>query len=144
MNYIFFIIFLILTLVYLWNGQDFFNKKEWIMLILKVVGVLIFTALLGRLMHDFIVSWKIMPMASARHFTTALGLSLLTVLGMKFMVVMLCAIFKRIMVFHKKYNYESYNQLSSVSRSFSFPLLILAKCVISCGSVLMFYGIWLA
>ncbi len=83
-------------------------------------------------------------MDSAKHFTTALGLSLLSVLGIKFMVVMLCTIFKSIMSFHEKYNQQHYDNLVSISNAFSSPLLILAKCVISCGSVLIFYGIWLA
>lgn len=100
MNYIAFMVFIILTLIYLWNGKDFFNKKEWFFLMLKIVGVLIFTALLGRAMHDLIKLWNLDSMDSARHFTTALGLSLLSVLGMKFMVVMLCTIFKKIMKFH--------------------------------------------
>lgn len=144
MNYIAFMVFIILTLIYLWNGKDFFNKKEWFFLMLKIVGVLIFTALLGRAMHDLIKLWNLDSMDSARHFTTALGLSLLSVLGMKFMVVMLCTIFKKIMKFHEKHNEENYNKLSSVSNAFSSPLLILAKCVVSGGSVLILYGIWLA
>ncbi|WP_167139194.1 hypothetical protein [Candidatus Pantoea formicae] len=106
--------------------------------------MLIFTALLGRVMHDFIIAWKIGIIESAKHFTTALGLSLLSVLGIKFMVVMLCAIFKSIMRFHEKYNQQHYDKLVSISNTLSSPLFILAKCVISFGSVLIFYGIWLA
>ncbi|ADP10134.1 putative membrane protein [Erwinia sp. Ejp617] len=59
-------------------------------------------------------------------------------------MVMLCAIFNNIMSFHQKYNEDNYDELSSISQRVSLGLLLLAKFAVSLGSVLMFYGIWLA
>ncbi|ADP10136.1 hypothetical protein EJP617_04550 [Erwinia sp. Ejp617] len=52
--------------------------------------------------------------------------------------------FGEIMGFHQSYNKDNYQSLSLLAGKFGPPLLILAKCVVSFGSVLMFYGVWLS
>lgn len=44
---------------------------------------------------------------------------------------------------HKKYNAENYEAISSITRVVAPGLLIVAKSVVSLGSVLMFSGLWL-
>ncbi|EXU77411.1 hypothetical protein ABW286_22855 [Erwinia papayae] len=139
-----FIFFIFITLWYLWAGKDFFNKKDWLLFFLKFIGVLILTVIFGFMLKFLMSVWSGLSLSTAKELTSKFGASLSVVLGMKFLVVMLCEIFSRIMGFHQKYNQENYNGLSSLANKFSSPLLILAKCVVSCGSMLIFYGIWLA
>lgn len=143
MSWLGFLIFLAISLWYMWNGKDSFSKKDWLLFAAKVIGVLIGTALFGRLMYNMITSWHFMPMSDAKKLTASLGGACIAVLGSKFLIVALCSIFSNIMGFHKEYNTQNYEKLSSFSKSVSPSLLLFVKCLVSAASALMLYGIWL-
>ncbi|MFB5173756.1 hypothetical protein AAIO65_14435 [Erwinia amylovora] len=139
-----FIFSLVGALFYIWNGNDFFDRRCWLKFGLKFLAVFIGTIIFGFVQKGLMAIFPSYSNELARYLMARLGLSFLSVLAMKFLIVMLCTMFSGFMRFHKKYNSENYQALSSLSKGFSPSLLILAKCVVSCGSVLIFYGIWLA
>ncbi|CAX54421.1 hypothetical protein [Erwinia pyrifoliae] len=144
MSVIVFLMFLMGAVFYIWNGNDFFDRASWLKFGLKFLAIFTGIIIFGFFQKGLMAIFPSYSNELARYLMTRLGLSFLSVLGMKFLVVMLCTMFSGFMRFHKKYNSENYQALSSLSNGFSPSLLILAKCVVSCGSVLIFYGIWLA
>ncbi|WP_168404144.1 hypothetical protein [Erwinia amylovora] len=139
-----FIFSLVGVLFYIWNGNDFFDKKAWLRFGLKFLAVILGAFVLGFILRSLIEFFPIIPREAAGVFMMKICGASTSILGLKFLVVMLCAIFNNIMSFHKKYNEDNYEKLSSFSQRVSPGLLLLAKCAVSCGSVLIFYGIWLA
>nr|WP_237703593.1 hypothetical protein [Erwinia sp. Ejp617] len=112
-------------------------------------GLMFLAVILGAFVLAFILKGVVavfpsIPKEMAGTFMMKFCGALTTILGLKFFVVMLCAIFNNIMSFHQKYNEDNYDELSSISQRVSLGLLLLAKFAVSLGSVLMFYGIWLA
>ncbi|WP_033477303.1 hypothetical protein [Erwinia amylovora] len=139
-----FIFSLVGVLFYIWNGNDFFDKKAWLRFGLKFLAVFIGIIIFGFALKNLVLVWPVITISRAKFLTMAVGASFTAVLAMKFLIVMRCTMFSWFMRFHKNYNSENYQALSSLSKGFSPSLLILAKCAVSCGSVLIFYGIWLA
>ncbi|CCG88421.1 hypothetical protein [Erwinia piriflorinigrans] len=144
MKWLGFLFFLTVSLLYIWNRKDHFSKKSWLLFGLSFIGVIIGTIIFGFALKNIMLVWPVITVSTAKFLTMAVGASFTAVLAMKFLVVMLCTMFLGFMRFHKKYNSENYQAFSSLSNVFSPSLLILVKCVVSCGSVLIFYGIWLA
>ena len=144
MNWLGFIIFWIITLLYIWNGKDSFNKREWLFFGLKVVLIYVILFVIVIALRFILPIWPFVSVHTAKTVLIIAFGSLMSVLGMKFLVVMLCTMFSRIMGFHQQHNTtENYAKLSSLSNNFGPSLLILAKCLISAGSILIFYGIWI-
>jgi len=145
MKWIGFILFMIITLVYIWNGKDLFTKKDWYAFLIKYAAVLIgssalaiLLALMGKYLH-------LMSRETAKMLMVIISASFMTILFAKFFVVMLCTIFDGIMRFHKRYNSEkNYSKLSSIVNKYGPKLRVLAKWLASFGCILMFYGIWFA
>jgi hypothetical protein len=73
-----------------------------------------------------------------------LGASLLFIWGMRFILVALCNIFGNIMDFHKKYNADNYREFSPTTSKLAPGLFIFSKVILSLGSIVIYYGIWLA
>ncbi|MDX5631000.1 MULTISPECIES: hypothetical protein [unclassified Brenneria] len=139
-----FITFWAITLVYIWNGKDNFNKREWLHFMLKLFRIFIVTAAFSLVLKSILTVWPVISLPTAKYVTLILSTSLLAVWAMKFLVVMLCTMFSRMLDFHQQHNTaENYAKLSSLSNNFGPALLILAKCFVSAGSILIFYGIWL-
>lgn len=143
MNWLFFIVFLGLALFLIWNGKDRFSKKEWVRMALMLGLILIGTFIIGYIFKWLSLSFSLFSIATAKDYTGIVSLSFLCLWGLKLAVVLLCTIFARIMGFHEVHNAENYQTLSSVSNKFGPALLIAAKCLVSFGAFLMFYGIWL-
>lgn len=143
MNWLFFIVFLGLALFLIWNGKDRFSKKQWVRMALMLGLILLGTFIIGFFFKWLSLSLSLFTIATARHYTAIISLSFLCLWGMKLLVVMLCTIFARIMGFHEVHNAENYQKISSISNKFGPVLLIAAKCLVSFGAFLMFYGIWL-
>jgi len=143
MNWLFFIFFLGLALFLIWNGKDRFSKKQWVRMALMLGLILLGTFIIGFFFKWLSLSLSLFSIAAARHYTAIASLSLLCLWGLKLLVVLLCTIFARIMGFHEVHNAENYQKISSISNKFGPVLLIAAKCLVSFGAFLMFYGIWL-
>ena len=143
MHWLFFILFMIWTQTLIWNGKDLFNKKQWFLAGLMFVLVLVATVVIGFTLKWLALSMSLFSVATAKHYSIIFSMSLLCVWGLKITVVLLCTIFSGIIRGHKKYNAENYEAVSSITRVIAPGLLIVAKSVVSLGSVLMFSGLWL-
>ena len=143
MNWLFFIVFLGLALFLIWNGKDRFSRKQWVRMALMLGLILIGTFIIGFFFKWLSLSLSLFSIATARHYTAIVSLSFLCLWGVKLAIVLLCTIFARIMGFHEVHNAENYQKISSISNKFGPVLLIAAKCLVSFGAFLMFYGIWL-
>ncbi|MCF8581203.1 hypothetical protein L2X67_15400 [Enterobacter ludwigii] len=145
MKFLGFIIFLIIALVYIWNGKDHFNKKEWMGFFVKFILILVGTFVLVLVLTGLRKIFPSMTKEDGEQVLLVLPLSFVTLLFAKFFVVMLCTIFETIMRFHQRYNTEqNYTMLSSLMNKYGPKLLLVAKCLASFGCILIFYGIWLA
>lgn len=144
MKWIGFLLFLTASLFYIWNGKDIFNKKEWLFFGLKPVLILAVTFAVVVILKFILSVWLFAPVSAVKAVLVSITGSFLCLWGTKFLVVMLCTLFGKIMGFHQAYNKENYQSLSLLAGKFGSPLLILAKSVVSFGSVLMFYGVWLS
>ena len=143
MHWLFFILFMIWTQTLIWNGKDLFNKKQWFLAGLMFVLVLVATVVIGFTLKWLALSMSLFSVATAKHYSIIFSMSLLCVWGLKVTVVLLCTIFSGIIWRHKKYNAKNYGAISSITRVIAPGLLIVAKSVVSLGSVLMFSGLWL-
>ncbi|MBL5840132.1 hypothetical protein [Enterobacter asburiae] len=135
--------FILITLAYIWNGKDLFNKKQWFLAGLMFVLVLVATVVIGFTLKWLAQSMSLFSVATAKQYSIIFSMSFLCVWGLKVTVVLLCTIFSGIIGRHKKYNAENYEAISPITRVIAPGLLIVAKSVVSLGSVLMFSGLWL-
>jgi predicted transglutaminase-like protease len=137
------VFFTLITLAYIWNGDDLFNKKQWFLAGVMFVLVLVATVVIGFTLKWLAQSMSLFSVATAKHYSIIFSMSFLCVWGLKVTVVLLCTIFSGIIGRHKKYNAENYGKISSMTHVVAPGLLIIAKIVVSLGSVLMFSGLWL-
>ncbi|MEP9244093.1 hypothetical protein ABKT97_02225 [Enterobacter hormaechei] len=135
--------FIFITLIYIWNGKDLFNKKQWFLAGLMFVLVLVATVVISFTLKWFAQSMSLLSVATAKQYSIIFSMSFLCVWGLKVTVVLLCTIFSGIIGRHKKYNAKNYEAISSITPVVAPGLLIVAKCLVSLGSVLMFSGLWL-
>ncbi|MDV5193234.1 hypothetical protein [Enterobacter asburiae] len=142
-QWLFFILFMIWTLALIWNGKDLFSKKQWFLAGLMFVLVLAVTVVIGFTLKWLAQSMSLFSVATAKQYSIIFTMSFLCVWGLKITVVLLCTIFHGVIGGHKKYNAENYEAISSITRVVAPGLLIVAKSVVSLGSVLMFSGLWL-
>lgn len=143
MKWIGFTFFVIITLCYIWNGSDFYTKKEWRAFFMKFVAVLVCSFLLVFILVGISKFLPLITKESARSLTVIIPASFMAVLLSKFFVIMLSTIFSIIMRFHVNYNSsENNSKLSLLGQKYGEKLLVLAKGLASFGCVLMFYGIW--
>lgn len=143
MHLFFFFIFMIWTLALIWNGKDLFNKKQWFLAGVMFVLVLVATVVIGFMLKWLAQSMSLFSVATAKQYSIIFSMSFLCVWGLKVTVVLLGTIFSGIIGGHRKCNAEHYEAVSSITRVIAPGLLIVAKSVVSLGSVLMFSGLWL-
>lgn len=137
------IFFIFITLIYIWNGKDLFNKKQWFLAGLMLVLVMVATVVIGFTLKWVAQSMSLLSVATAKQYSIIFSMSFLCVWGLKVTVVLLSTIFSGIIGRHKKYNAKNYEAISSITPVVAPGLLIVAKCLVSLGSVLMFSGLWL-
>ena len=142
-QWLFFILFMIWTLALIWNGKDLFSKKKWFLAGLMFILVLVATVVIGFTLKWLAQSMSLFSVATAKQYSIIFSMSVLCIWGLKVTVVLLCTIFSGIMGGHKSYNVDNYEKISSVTRIVALGLLIVAKCVVTLASVLMFSGLWL-
>lgn len=143
MKWVGFTIFVLITLVYIWNGKDLYSKKEWRSFGIKFISVLIGAFVLVFVLVGLSKFIPLLTKETARALSVIIPASFMAALLSKLLVVMLNNIFSIIMRFHKRYNTtENYTKLSSLSDKYGEKLRLVAKCLSSLGCILMFYGIW--
>lgn len=136
--------FWIITVYYVWNGKDFYNNKEWAGFGKKFISVLAGIVVLAFVLKGLVLIVPGFSNGLAGDLMEEIGLSFIFILGMKFMIIMICTLFSGIVGFHEKYNADNYARFSPVASKLVPGMLIFAKCVVSLGSVVIYYGIWLA
>ncbi|MDF7647069.1 hypothetical protein F3J38_13725 [Pantoea sp. Acro-805] len=144
MKYLAFFFFWVVTVYYVWNGKDFYNKKEWAGFVKKFIAVLVGIVLLAFVLKGVVLIIPGFSNDLAGDLMEEIGVSFIFILGMKYMIVMICTLFSGIMDFHKKYNADNYTRFSPAVSKLVPGMLIFAKCVVSLGSIVIYYGIWLA
>ncbi|MFS9771106.1 hypothetical protein U0Y97_09710 [Enterobacter chuandaensis] len=138
-----FTIFVLITLIYIWNGKDLYTKQDW-----RGFGIKFISVLIGAFVLVFVLVGlsKFIPLITretARSLSVIIPASFMAVLLSKFFIVMLNNIFDIIMRFHKRYNTAAnYSKLLSLSDKYGTRLRLVAKCLASLGCILMFFGIW--
>ncbi|WP_417878439.1 hypothetical protein [Vibrio sp.] len=144
MKFIAFLFFWTVTVCYVWNGKDFYNKKEWSSFSKKFIGVLIGIVVLAFFLKGLVLVIPGFSNDLAGDLMEKIGASSIFILGMKFIIIMICSLFSGIVDFHKKYNADNYARFSPTASKLVPGMLIFAKCVVSLGSILIYYGIWLS
>ncbi|QDY40884.1 hypothetical protein [Candidatus Pantoea soli] len=143
MKWLGFIVFIIITFIYIWNGRDVFSKKEWMSFSMRFLAVLIGAFILVIILVGASKYLHLIDRESARALSVIIPASIMTMLISKLFVIALFALFKIIMRFHHRYNtFENYSKLSSIGDSYGTMLSLIVKAVASFGCVIMFYGIW--
>lgn len=138
-----FTIFILIALVYIWNGKCLYTKQGWCSFAIKIISVLVSAFALVFVLVGLSKFIPLFSRETARTLSIIMPASLIAVLLSKFFVVMLNNIFDIIMRFHKRYNTAAnYSKLLSLSDKYGEKLRLVAKCLASLGCILMFYGIW--
>ncbi|KJM79477.1 membrane protein, partial [Enterobacter roggenkampii] len=119
------------------------SESAWEEMTCLFAPSLVATVVIGFTLKWLAQSMSLFSVATAKHYSIIFSMSFLCVWGLKVTVVLLCTIFSGITGGHKKYNAENYEAISSITRVVAPCLLIVAKSVVSLGSVLMFSGLWL-
>ncbi|MCM7468035.1 hypothetical protein [Enterobacter bugandensis] len=136
-------IFILITLIYIWNGKDLYTKQEWRGFGIKFISVLIGAFVLVIVLVGLSKFIPLLTRETARSLSVIIPASFMAVLLSKFFVVMLNNVFDIIMRFHKRYNTAAnYSKLLSLSVKYGAKLRLVVKCLASLGCILMFYGIW--
>lgn len=144
MSFFCFLFFVSCAVIYILKGKSQYNLKDWLILGLKFFLSIIVMIVFGFIIKGLSAFGFHISIKEAKVLTGQVGISLVLLVGLKFLVVALCSIFSQIIAFHKKYNtVENYRLISNLSTKFSPVLLIGVKLFISAMSVLIYYGIWL-
>ncbi|RRZ88106.1 hypothetical protein [Erwinia sp. 198] len=144
MKYVSFLFFVLISIGYIWSGKDVFVRKDWIKFGQHFISVAIAITIVGFIIKGSLAVFPEFSRSTARFILAGFSLSSIMVLGLKFLVVMMCAIFARIMKFHQVKNQNNYNNLSVFTSGISLPMLNFFKLLLSAVGVIIFYGIWLA
>jgi len=132
------------ALIYIWNGKDFFRKKEWFVFFIKIASVLIFSFILVFILVGISKYLHLISREAARELVVVIPVSFITILFAKFFVVMLNAIFSIVMLFHKRFNTtENYLRLSVLFNNYGPGLRFFTKCLASFGAAFILYVTWL-
>lgn len=106
MKLIAFLFFWLFSVYYIWNGKDFYNKSEWVGFGKKFVGVLIGIVVFAFILKGLVAVVPGFTNDAAGDLMEEVGMSFIFIFGTKFVILMLCAIFSKIMGFHRNYNAE--------------------------------------
>lgn len=142
MQWLAFILFSLATSYSIWNGQDHFDKKAWLIFgikwLLAIIGpILGFILLLKILIYyslpvDWLIPWSSMLM-----------LSLFVLLGLKFMIVLIGLQFDLQLGFHRHVNStDNYHKVSHLLKNYGPPLLLAIKAILSLNAICILYAIW--
>lgn len=138
-----FLFFLFVTVYFIWTSKISYGKKTLAGTGKSFVGVFIVIILIGFLLKGMTELIPGFTRDAARDLMGKLGVSLIFIWGMRFMIVAMCNIFSAIMSFHKKYNADNYRRFSPITNKLTPGLFAFSKIVLSLGSVVIYYGIWL-
>lgn len=139
-----FLFFLLVTVFFIWSSKISYGKRTLAGIGKAFIGVFIAIIAIGFVLKGLAAIIPSFTRDAAGDLMEALGASLFFIWGMRFILVGLCNIFGTIMDFHKKYNSENYRKFSPAINKLAPGLFIFSKVILSLGSVVIYYGIWLA
>ena len=139
-----FLLFLLVTEFFIWSSKISYGRKTLAGLGKAFVGVFIAIIAIGFVLKGLAAIMPGFTRDAAGDLMEALGASLFFIWGMRFILVGLCNIFGNIMDFHKKYNADNYRRFSPAINKLAPGLFVFLKVILSLGSILIYYGIWLA
>lgn len=143
MEIIAFLFFLVVTVYFIWSSNVSYGKKTLAGIGKAFVGVFIAIIAIGFVLKGLATIIPGFTRDAAGDLMEELGASLVFIWGVRFILVALCNIFGSIMDFHKKYNADNYSKFSPTTNKLAPGLFIFAKTVLSLGSIVIYYGIWL-
>jgi len=144
MEMVAFLFFLLLTVFFIWSSKISYGKRTLAGIGKAFIGVFIAIIAIGFVLKGLAAIIPGFTRDAAGDLMEALGASLFFIWGMRFILVGLCNMFGTIMDFHKKYNAENYRKFSPAINKLAPGLFIFSKVILSLGSVVIYYGIWLA
>ncbi|NEG62583.1 hypothetical protein GQQ23_09575 [Pantoea agglomerans] len=139
-----FLFFLFVTLYFIWSSKISYGKKTLAGIGKAFVGVFIAIIAIGFVLKGLAAIIPGFTRDAAGDLMEALGASLFFIWGMRFILVGLCNMFGNIMDFHKKFNADNYRRFSPANNKLAPGLFIFSKVILSLGSIVIYYGIWLA
>lgn len=144
MEIVAFLFFLLVTVYFIWSSKISYGKKTLAGIGKAFIGVFISIIAIGFVLKGLAAIIPGFTRDAAGDLMEELGASLLFIWGMRFILVALCNIFGNIMDFHKKYNADNYRKFSPTTNKLAPGLFIFSKVILSLGSIVIYYGIWLA
>ncbi|MGC0904821.1 hypothetical protein WKH25_10665 [Pantoea agglomerans] len=139
-----FLLFLLVTEFFIWSSKISYGRKTLAGLGKAFVGVFIAIIAIGFVLKGLAAIMPGFTRDAAGDLMEALGASLFFIWGMRFILVGLCNVFVNIMDFHKKYNADNYRRFSPAINKLAPGLFVFLKVILSLGSIVIYYGIWLA
>lgn len=139
-----FLLFLLVTEFFIWSSKISYGRKTLAGLGKAFVGVFIAIIAIGFVLKGLAAIMPGFTRDAAGDLMEALGASLFFIWGMRFILVGLCNMFGNIMDFHKKYNADNYRRFSPAINKLAPGLFVFSKIILSLGSIVIYYGIWLA
>ena len=139
-----FLLFLLVTEFFIWSSKISYGRKTLAGISKAFVGVFIAIIAIGFVLKGLAAIMPGFTRDAAGDLMEALGASLFFIWGMRFILVGLCNMFGNIMDFHKKYNADNYRRFSPAINKLAPGLFVFLKVILSLGSIVIYYGIWLA
>lgn len=139
-----FLLFLLVTEFFIWSSKISYGRKTLAGIGKAFVGVFIAIIAIGFVLKGLAAIMPGFTRDAAGDLMEALGASLFFIWGMRFILVGLCNMFGNIMDFHMKYNADNYRRFSPAINKLAPGLFVFSKVILSLGSIVIYYGIWLA
>lgn len=143
MEIVAFLFFWLVTVYFIWSSKISYGKKTLAGIGKAFIGIFIAIIAIGFVLKGLAAIIPGFTKDAAGDLMEELGASLLFIWGMRFILVALCNMFGNIMDFHKKYNADNYKRFSPATNKLAPGLFIFSKIILSLGSVVIYYGIWL-
>ncbi|MFB4414119.1 hypothetical protein [Pantoea sp. ANP04] len=144
MEIVAFLFFLFVTVYFIWSSKMSYGKKTLAGIGKAFAGVFIAIIAIGFVLKGLAAIIPGFTRDAAGDLMEALGASLFFIWGMRFILVGLCNLFGTIMDFHKKYNAGNYRRFSPAINKLAPGLFVFSKVILSLGSIVIYYGIWLS
>lgn len=144
MEIIAFLLFLLVTEFFIWSSKISYGRKTLAGLGKAFFGVFIAIIAIGFVLKGLAAIMPGFTRNAAGNLMETLGASLFFIWGVRFILVGLCNMFGNIMDFHKKYNADNYRRFSPAINKLAPGLFVFSKVILSLGSIVIYYGIWLA
>lgn len=144
MEIVAFIFFLLVTVYFIWSSEISYGKKTLAVIGKAFIGIFMAIIAIGFVLKGLAAIIPGFTLDAAGDLMEKLGASLFFVWGVRFILVALCNLFGTIMNFHKKYNADNYRKFSPTTSKLAPGMFIFSKVILSLGSIVIDYGIWLA